>query len=168
MAQFGLTDDSFLVIHSNSSVHPITWTARALSGSLTATLVADTVDARAVIDGVLELAVSDLKSGTAAYDLQLPRAVHAKKFPTIRATLTSLDPTEGETYQASGTLEFHGTQVEIEAPIRVQTKNGKIRLSGELGTDLRHFGFEPPKVLGLKVYPEVRIEFAAVGAPTPG
>lgn len=167
MTRFALTDESFLIIHSTSSVHPIRWTARSLGGSLTASVDSDALNAKEPIEGVLSVAVADLKSGTTAYDLQLPRAVHAKKFPEIRATLNHLEPIEGETYRASGSLSFHGSELEIEAPIRVQTRDGKIRLSGELGADLRSFGFEPPRVLGLKVHPEVRIEFAAVGAPIP-
>ena len=165
MTSFSLTDESFLIIHSSSSVHPITWTAKAMSGSLSASLSNDTVDVGQSISGVLEVQVRDLKSGTAPYDLQLPRAVHAKKFPAIKATLSNLSPSEGEQYLADGTLLFHGTELAVEAPIRVQVRDGKVRLSGVLETDLRHFGFEPPKVLGLAVHPEVRVEFAAVGAP---
>jgi len=71
----------------------------------------------------------------------------------------------GEQFVADGSLSFHGTELAVEASIRVQVSDGKVRLSGELETDLRHFGFEPPRVLGLAVHPEVRVAFAAVGAP---
>jgi len=90
MSTFSLTNESFLIIHSSSSVHPITWTAKAMSGSLSASLSDESVDVSQPVSGILEVQVRDLKSGTAPYDLQLPRAVHARKFPAITATLSAL------------------------------------------------------------------------------
>ena len=168
MTTFSLNEESFLTIYSTSSVHPITWTAKAMSGSLTASLMDSRIDVGQTISGNLEIQVRDLKSGTPPYDLQLPRAVHAKRFPAIKASLSALSALADEQYLADGTLSFHGTELAVEAPIRIQVRDGKVRLSGELETDLRHFGFQPPKVLGLSVHPEVRVEFAAVGQPASG
>ena len=114
------------------------------------------------VNGHLEVSVRDLTSGNKAYDLQLPRTVHARKYPLVVADLNSLERRQG-TFFASGLVTFHGATIVSEADVTMVAAHDRFRISGTTTLDLRSFGFSPPKVLGLQVFPEVEVDFSISG-----
>lgn len=163
LPHYTLTGDSSVIIRSRSSVHPIEWRARALAGFLEAELDSDTEVIQ--VNGHLEVSVRDLTSGNKAYDLQLPRTVHARKYPLVVAELNTLERRQ-EAFFAGGLVTFHGATIVSGAEVTLEVSGDRVRISGTTTLDLRSFGFSPPKVLGLQVFPEVEVDFSISGVPT--
>ncbi len=161
MPYYTLTGDSSVIIRSRSSVHPIEWRARALAGFFEAE--PNPNGGLTDVNGHLEVSVRDLTSGNKAYDLQLPRTVHARKYPLVVAQLNALERRDDD-YLASGLVTFHGATITSEARVLLEISTDRVRISGSTTLDLRSFGFVPPKVLGLQVFPDVDVEFAVSGA----
>ena len=57
----------------------------------------------------------------------------------------------------AGRLEFHGQSQEIEADIVATVSGGRLTADWEQVVDVREFGVEPPRILLLRVYPDVRV-----------
>ena len=57
-----------------------------------------------------------------------------------------------------GELEFHGVTRPVEGEVRLRVVDERtVEIEGERVFDLRDYGLEPPRILMLKVYPEVRV-----------
>lgn len=160
MANYTLLSDSHVIIRSASSVHAIEWRATALSGTLEAERRGR--DLMPDVAGRLEVAIRDLASGNRIYDLQLPRTVHARRYPTVIAELFALQAAASG-FVAVGSVTFHGSSLPVESPVSVEVGDGTLRLSGTASFDLTDFDFKPPNVLGLQVYPEVEVDFSLNG-----
>ena len=68
-------------------------------------------------------------------------------------------------YRVSGDLAFRGVVRHCEDEMTVEVvDDDTIRLDGESTFDIRDFGMEPPRILMLRVHPEVvvRVEIVAV------
>lgn len=163
MRRYYLTNPSHLIIRSRSSVHPVEWRATELTGYLDSEGTGSEI--RGDVYGILEVDVRDLKSGNRAYDMQLPRAVHARRFPSVTAELTSLSGEETG-HVGSGSVTFHGETIPASTPLSIEVGPQQIKVAGTTSLDLRSFGFTPPKALGLRVYPEVEVQFAITGRPS--
>ena len=74
------------------------------------------------------------------------------------------DDSDGS-YRVSGDIKFRGVSRRHEDLMKIDEVDDRtIRLSGSSRFDIRDFGMQPPKVLMLKVEPEVdiRVEIYAV------
>ena len=72
---------------------------------------------------------------------------------------------DGESYTVSGDVTFRGISRRMEDTMTIQAIDRQtIQLAGRSRFDIRDFGMEPPRVLILKVEPEVdvRVEIIAV------
>jgi polyisoprenoid-binding protein YceI len=112
----------------------------------------------------ITMELDDLHAENAMYDSELKRRIDAQRYPTITGTLTELKDSAGK-YTARGDLNLHGktSTVDGTATLRV-TENG-LEASGELDLDIRDFGLTPPRMLMLRVYPEVYVEIELVAEP---
>lgn len=150
---------STVAMAAKSSLHPIQGVARDVRGEVQAE------------DGQptalrLEVGIASIESGNALYDRTLPKAVDARKFPTITAVAREVQGSEVGRLQVDGEVTFHGQSRAVTGLVEVVTEDdGALRLRGEHTFDVRDFGLTPPKLLGLKVYPEVTvtIDIRAVG-----
>jgi polyisoprenoid-binding protein YceI len=154
-----LPEQSIVVMDARSSVHPIHSETDGLEGYVDLDLGDDgTVSSRAP-SGHLELGVSRLESGNALYDREMRRRIDARRFPKITGELVSLreGPAPG-TYLAGGNLTFHGTTQHYEAEMDITSSDGKmVELKGSHVFDVRQFGVDPPKMMMLRVYPDVAV-----------
>jgi polyisoprenoid-binding protein YceI len=160
-------DRSHVWIDARSNVHPIHSATDGLEGYVEITLGADgAVDRSVAPVGKLSLAVSRLSSGNRIEDRELQKRIDSRRFPTIEGVLSELEPTSGDgNYRVSGDVTFRGVARRHEDQMSIRAvDDSTIVLAGKSRFDIREFGMEPPRVLMLKVEPEVdvRVEILAV------
>jgi polyisoprenoid-binding protein YceI len=113
--------------------------------------------------GRFEVPVRSLRSGNALEDAELQRRVDAGRFPTIVGELrraTKLDD-EGR-FEVEGDLTFHGVTRPATGELLLTLQGDRLRIEGESVFDVRQFGVKPPRILMLRVDPEVRVRIALV------
>jgi hypothetical protein len=153
-------------IDARSNVHPIHTGTDGLEGFIEIEMGADgQVDLTAKPAGKLSLSVSRLKSGNRMEEREMQKRIEARKFPTIDGVLDTVAPsgTDG-TYRVGGDVTFRGVARHYEDEMTIQAVDDSLDLAGAALFDIREFGMEPPRVLMLKVEPEVtvRVEIHAV------
>jgi len=167
------SERSTVTIEASSSVHPIRSKAQGLAGWVDVEQGGGgQVDVAAGPSARLEFPVDRLRSGNPLEDRELRRRIDAKRFPTIIGELESLarvgDAAEsppgrageeddgGLRYEVTGALTFMGqTKRYVHEMVWSYEPDGSLRLQGAAEFDVRDFGMEPPKILMLKVHPEV-------------
>jgi polyisoprenoid-binding protein YceI len=157
---------SYVWIDARSNVHPIHSTTDGLEGFVEVTLAPDgSVDVAAPVAGSLSLTVDHLSSGNRIEDRELQRRIDARRFPKIEGTLDKIAPSDGsERYLVGGDISFRGVSRHHEDEMDITSVDDQtIRLAGKSSFDIREFGMEPPRILLLRVEPDVdvRIEILA-------
>lgn len=158
---------SFVWIEARSNVHPIHSSTDGLEGYVDLELTADgAIDLTSPVAGTVRLAVTRLTSGKRMEDRELHRRLDARRYPTIQGVVSSVEDAGGDArYRVKGEITFRGSTKSHEDEMTIRHDGERsITLAGEARFDIRTFGMEPPRVLVLKVEPEVdvRIEVHAV------
>ena len=147
-------------IAARSSLHPIDSATHGLEGWFEAEL-----DDRGALDldrpasADLVLSIGAVSSGNPLYDREMRRRVDVRRFPEIHAVLRSMRPT-GTTgrYEAEGDVTFRGVTRPASDEVKLTVEGGgAVVLEAEHTFDLRDFGMEPPRILMLRVYPDVLV-----------
>jgi polyisoprenoid-binding protein YceI len=151
-------------IDARSNVHPIHTEAQGLEGFLDL----EVSDGRVMVDeaplGHLEFAVENLTSGNGFEDRELRRRIDSRRFPKIAGDLTMMETaSDQQNYIVGGDLTFRGVTRSYEDSMTIDVVDGTVRLAGRSTFDIRDFGMDPPRILMLKVEPEVsvRVEIVA-------
>lgn len=153
-------EESVAWIEARSSLHPIHSETRGLEGYFEAELSdGPLLDTSAPIRGRVELVVERLSSGNPLYDKEMKRRIDARRHPAIVGELTEMkDSEEPGSYSAEGDVTFKGVTRRIQDQMTVTSPcEGTLCLEGEHTFDVRQFGMDPPKILMLKVHPEVSV-----------
>jgi polyisoprenoid-binding protein YceI len=158
---------SYVWIEARSNVHPIHSTTDGLEGYVDVALTPEgAVDVTAPVTGSLSLSVDHLSSGNRMEDRELQRRIDSRRYPTIEGILDKVAPSdEGGSYVVSGDVVFRGVSRHHEDLMSIaRVDDLTIRLAGTSSFDIRDFGMDPPRILLLKVEPEVeiRVEIVAV------
>ena len=99
-------------------------------------------------------------------DRELHKRIDSRRYPTIQGVLQQMEPNGAEaSYRVSGDITFRGVSRPHEDMMVIRRVDDEtISLEGSSRFDIRDFGMQPPKVLMLKVEPEVdiRVEIVAV------
>jgi polyisoprenoid-binding protein YceI len=147
-------------IDARSNVHPIHSETSGLEGFVELDLEpTGSVDLANAPVGRLSLDVERLKSGNRLEDREMQKRVDAKRYPRIEGVLDAMVGNGNDgSYRVSGDVTFRGVSRRHEDLMEVAAVDERtIRLSGSSTFDIREFGMEPPKVLMLKVEPEVDV-----------
>jgi polyisoprenoid-binding protein YceI len=145
-------------IDARSSLHPIRSSTTGLRGWLELEVVGGRVEPAAAARGRLELPVDLLSSGNPLNDREMKRRIDARRHPTIVGELTGLEAADAHGYQVRGDLTFRGVTRSYEGRMDiVPLEERALRLDGERVFDIREFGMQPPKILMLRVFPEVSV-----------
>jgi polyisoprenoid-binding protein YceI len=158
---------SQVLIDARSSLHPIHSSAQGLDGFLEVDVLGGgRVNLHSPASAKLSFPVDALSSGNALEDRELKRRIDARRFPSIDGVLDELrESGKDDRYLARGDLTFRGVTNSYEDEITIHEVDQRtLELAGEHTFDIREFGMEPPKILMLRVEPEVkvRIEIVAV------
>ena len=161
MATFRIVSErSRLLAEARSSLHPIRGDFAGVVGDIEVETAQGRLDLRVPPKARVELDVGSLKTGNMLYDRELERRLEVRKYPQVRAVVLEVK-TLGAAgrYHVRGSLAFHGrTQsVEGEVSVRILDDGATLEVEGEKTLDMRDFGLEPPEILMLRVYPEVRV-----------
>ncbi len=158
-------DRSEVRIEARSSIHPIEAVTHGLEGFFEAELdEGGLLDLSVPPTGRLELPVDRLTSGNPLYDREMKRRIDARRHRTIGGELTAMKPAaESGRYLVGGVVTFRGVtrHFEDEMSLSVLDENG-IGLEGSHVFDIRDFDMEPPKIMMLKVYPDVAVSVKIV------
>jgi polyisoprenoid-binding protein YceI len=157
-----LPDRSEVLVDARSSVHAIRGRASQLSGEVDV----DIVDGRpgSSLRGRIEVPVRGLRSGNPLEDRELHRRVDARRFPTIVGEVRSATAVDGDgLFRVEGDITFHGVTQPVTGEVQVSVDSDAVVIEGEHVFDVRDFGITPPRILMLRVEPEVtvRIRLAA-------
>jgi polyisoprenoid-binding protein YceI len=149
-------------VEARSSMHPIQGEAEGLEGFIEA----DVADGRIDVSGVpkieIELPVNRLQSGKRLEDAEMMRRIDARRFPKITGSTTDLEENGGR-YRVRGDLTFHGVTRQVEGEVTISAPDEhSLVIEGEQTFDIREFGVQPPKILMLKVHPDVRVRVQVV------
>lgn len=153
------------MIDATSSVHPIKTRTQGLEGHLELEIDADgRIDLSAGVSGALSLATDRLRSGNPLEDRELRRRIDARRFPTIDGRVIELHATgNAGRYRVRGDVTFRGQTRSHEDEITfTPTDDGALRIEGRSTFDVRDFGMEPPRILMLRVHPEVHVAIDAI------
>ena len=153
-------------IEARSTLHPIHSTTDGLEGYIDVEpLAGGGLDPHVEPAGKLSFAVSRLSSGNRLEDRELHKRIDARRFPTIDGVLTGMEPLDGDSrYRVSGDLAFRGVVRRCEDEMTLSFIDDQtIQLDGSSTFDVRDFGMDPPRILMLRVEPdvEVRVEIVA-------
>ena len=166
MARYRIVPERSRVwIDARSSVHPIHSSTDGLEGYIDLDVGDAGVVPAAPPAGAVSLPVSRLSSGNPLEDRELRNRVDAKRFPTIDGTITRMEAMPGAgRYRVTGDLVFRGVSRSCEDELRIEADgDGSVRIEGRSTFDVRDFGMDPPRILMLRVHPEVsvRVEIVA-------
>lgn len=144
---------------ARSTLHPITGEIIGLEGFIEAEIVDGHFDLSSPVEASGELSVDRLVSGNPLYDKETMRRIDARRYPTISGQLQKLEALSDENHYRSVTdITFHGVTRPVEGEIRLGSFDGRsLALEGEHTFDMRDFGVDPPKMLILKVHPEIKV-----------
>ena len=158
-------DASQVWIEARSMVHPINTWSDGLEGHLDVAVDDGRIDLGIPPAGRLSLDVERLTSGNRFEDRELHRRIDARRFPTIDGVLAGMEPTGHDgRYDVSGTVTFRGVTRTYKDAMEVEVPDpSTIRLEGRSRFDIRDFGMEPPRLLFVRVEPQVdvRVEILA-------
>ena len=162
-----IPERSYVWVDARSSLHPIHYKTDGLEGFVDLEMApGGGVDLASKPAGQLSLAVNRLSSGNRMEDREMQRRIDALRYPTIEGVLEEMAPTGNDgSYRVSGDVTFRGVSRRYEDEMTVQALDtGTLQLAGKSRFDIRDFGMEPPRVLMLRVEPEVdvRVEILAV------
>jgi len=147
-----------VTIDASSSVHPIHSRTEGLEGY---------VDLERA-EGELSLDVARLRSGNPLEDRELKRRIDARRYPTIEGRLTELHETdEAGRYRVVGEITFKGVTRICEDEITFTLDGDELHLRGTTAFDIRDWGMEPPRILMLRVHPEVTVTLDALATREP-
>jgi polyisoprenoid-binding protein YceI len=149
-------------IEARSSMHPIQGEADGLEGSIEAEVAAGRIDVSGLPSIRIELPVANLKSGKKLEDAEMLRRIDARRYPRISGETSELKENNGR-YRIRGDLTFHGVTRQVEGEVTISAPDERsLVIEGEQIFDIRDFGVEPPKILMLKVHPDVRVRVKVV------
>lgn len=167
MAHYRIVPDrSQVLIDAKSSLHPIHTRTDGLDGHLDMEVLGGgRVNLHSQPLAELSFPVNKLSSGNPLEDRELKRRIDSRRYPTIEGKLNELRETgEDGRYLARGDLTFRGVSNTYEGEITItQVDDRTLKLEGEHTFDIRDFNMEPPRILMLKVEPNVtvRVEIIA-------
>lgn len=151
---------SRVVIDATSSLHPIHTETDGLEGWLELEVLGGgRVNPAVEPKAHLELPVEQLRSGNRMEDRELKRRLDSRRYPTISGDLRSMQETGKDgRYLVKGDVTFLGITRPSEDEMMISVEaNETVRLKGSSVFDIRDFGMEPPKILMLRVHPEVTV-----------
>lgn len=152
-------------IDARSSLHPIHSETSGLNGWIEAEVLGGgRLDPSAIPRARMELPVELLSSGNVLYDREMRRRVNARRHPVITGHLKTMSETRvAGRYRVGGEVSFRGITRDYEDEMTMTMPDPEtLYLEGERQFDIRDFGMEPPRILTLRVHPEVAVKVAIV------
>ena len=143
-------------------------TGEKLAGSFSI----DPADLRVPVSGTLTVEVAGLTTGLGGRDRDMRKALDADRFPTMRFTVESVDPSfTSVTDKADVLLTIRGQMRirDVERPLtllgRARLRDGALWVRGDGRVKLSDFGIPQPRRLFMSVADQVVIRFDLTLSP---
>jgi hypothetical protein len=149
-----------VTINARSNVHPIHSSTDGLEGYVDLELDPDgAVDLAAPPAAQLSLPVRRLSSCNPLEDREMQKRIDARTYPTIHGALEEMEHAGNDSgYRVSGEITFRGVSRRHSDQMTIRRVDDRtITLAGRSRFDIRDFGMQPPRILMLKVDPEVEV-----------
>lgn len=160
--------ESTLETEVRSSVHPIHARSEELTGRVEGAFGDDGApDLDEPHEGHVEVPVRSVLSGNRLNDAEMLRRAEAKRYPTLAFDVTGVTHDGGDRYRGTVTITAHGRTRSQEVPFQLALDGDRLDLRAEHAFDMRDFGLQPPRILTLKVEPEVRVSVHVVARERP-
>jgi polyisoprenoid-binding protein YceI len=89
--------------------------------------------------------------------------VDARRFPTIVGQVRSATAVDGDgRFRVEGDVTFHGVTQPVTGEVRVSVDGDAVVIEGEHVFDVRDYGITPPRILMLRVEPDVKVSIRLV------
>ena len=160
MARFRIVPErSQFFAEARSSVHPIRVDTTGFEGYLDVEVEAGRLKLDGPVNAHVELEAERLKTGNGLYDRELERKLEVRRYPRIKGDVREVHPVDSNgRYRVRGELTLHGTTKSVEGDVNIKLVNDTtIEIEGERAFDMRDYGLDPPRLLMLRVYPDVRV-----------
>jgi len=152
-------DRSVVLVEARSTVGPISFGALGVTGRVEVDVDGGRIATGGRPGALLEIPVSELRSGNRLYDAELLRRIDAARYPTV-----TLDLHQGvalgvdDRYRLEGAATVHGVTRPVSGTVVVHlTADGHLDVTGDQVFDIRDFGIESPTVLMFRIYPDVTV-----------
>lgn len=158
MARYEIVPErSQLWAEARSTLHPI----RVETSGFRGYVEASTAEGQPSL-GVptrVELEAQRLKSGNGLLDGELQRRLEVRKYGQVTGEVMSATALGAAgRFRLRGELTLHGVARMIETDVSVRAVDPQtIEIEGEKVIDMRDYDLTPPKILMLRVDPEVRV-----------
>lgn len=164
MARYSLDPErSHLTAEARSTLHPIRADTDGIEGFVDAAIGPDGLDLGAPVASTVELAIAHLRTGVALVDREIERRLDLGRHPRVRGEVRAVERIGPGAYRVRGDLTFHGVTRTVEGTATVRVVDDRtLAIEGALVFDMRAFGLEPPRLLLLRVQPDVRVTGRAV------
>jgi YceI-like domain len=168
VARFDIAPDRSRVwIDARSSLHPIHSSTDGLEGYVELEVgPSGALSFGEAAEGRLSLRVARLSSGHRLEDREMLKRIDARRCPTIEGVLCGIRALgNAGRYEVSGEVTFRGVSRRCQDEMTIEPVDAAtLRLAGSSRFDVRDFGMDPPRILMLRVDPEVdvRVEIIAV------
>ncbi len=107
----------------------------------------------------LTLPVDAIKSGNGIQDREMRRRIDASHFPTITAAVTHGEALDVDgRYRATARLTMHGQTRDITGDVQLGVKGRTMTVDGRQVINVKDFGIDPPRLIILKVEPDVDLQ----------
>lgn len=161
MSSWQIIDDkSSVEINGKSSLHPIHGRLKpgTLTGTVQMTVNGGIIDVDAPSSAHIEFPLTAISFGNAMYDRELPKRLETNRYPAVTLDLEKVEAAGPGDYRVSLQLALHGKCVTFDEQVHTTVSDDDtVVVSGEHHFDIRQFGIEPPKMLGMKVHPEFAV-----------
>jgi polyisoprenoid-binding protein YceI len=152
------TGQSKVDIDLKVNLHPSHITATGLTGTIECELDEEgrpRLDRPYTAD--LVLPVSAISSGHGLQDREMRRRFDSSRYPVIEAKVTRGEAINGHDgrYRATAQLSMHGHTKELSGEVALQVTGDTMTVDGEHVINVKDYGIEPPRLIILKVEPDV-------------
>jgi polyisoprenoid-binding protein YceI len=153
------TGKSTVEVGLRVNLHPSHIRASALSGHIDCELdAAGKPRLDAPYGAELTLPVDAIKSGNGLQDREMRRRFDAGRYPTITARVTKGEALAEEGhYRAVAQLTMHGQTRKIAAEVDLHINGKTMTVDGQQVINVKGFGIDPPRLIFLRVEPDVDI-----------
>jgi polyisoprenoid-binding protein YceI len=115
----------------------------------------------------LTLPVEAIKSGNGIQDREMRRRFDTSRYPNITAVVTHGEALDGEgRYRATAQLTLHGVTKDITGDVHITANGRTLTIDGQQVINIKDFGIDPPRLIILKVEPDVDLQVHIVAAET--
>lgn len=155
---------SLMALDGRSSVHPIHAETGGVRGWIRGRVGPGAGEAE-LDAGEVEIPLGALSGANALYDAELRRRIDVRRYPTAVGVLSDWQPTaEPGSFRVRGDVTFRGVTRTVENVMSLAVEDDRtVVLNGTCAFDIRDFGMTPPRLLTLRVFPEVTIRVAMIG-----